>query len=340
MPVLKMRNELGSRRALVAIVVALAVLLASLRLAAGRENRRPGPLPPAEVAAALQHVFSIGGGTDGPLASPLAVAVGRRGQVFVADGGTRAVEVFDASGMWLRTIGKGVAFDPKPGEIVYPLGVTLDDDENVYVADGTGGHISVFDNRGSFLRYFAEDEQGRKPFGLAAGILYRDGLLYVNDLAEHRVVVLRSDGGVERRLGTGRGTGEGELLYPNYLWVDGDGHVAVADSNNNRVVVFAPDGAVEQMLVSGHGDSGTSVLRGIARDAQGNLHVVSPMDHRVMVFDRAGNLAYAYGGEGEGTTQLGFPNGLTISNERIYVADRANGRVQVWRLKARPGSGN
>lgn len=328
------------RFAMIALVGVAGALLLSLGLAFGRDQRRPGSMPPADAPDGFQLLGSITGREDASLAIPLAVAIGPRGQIYVADAGNRVVQVFDAGGGWQRTLGHGVEMDAEPGDLIYPTGLTLDADGNLYVTDITAGHVSIFSPLGTFLRYFAEDSPGKKPFVIPAGILYRDGLFYLNDVGSHRVRVLRQDGSIVRVLGSGKGVELKQMLYPNYTAVGPDGRVYVADSNNNRVQIFGADGEFERALVSGHPDSGVSVLRGIAIDDLGRLHVASTMEHRVLVFDGDGNLLFAYGEEGSGAAQLGFPNGVTIAGDQVYVADRANQRIQIWKLgslkRARP----
>lgn len=283
----------------------------------------------------MRFLFSLTGRIDQYLDTPLAVTVSRRGLVYVADGGYRSVQVFSPDGVWQRSIGRAIVAEPRPGDLVYPLGVAVDDQDNCYVSDNVTGRISVFDSTGAFLRYFAEDEAGAKPFGLPAGLFFRNGLLYVNDVGNHQVMALRSDGTIERVFGRGRGSETGQMQYPNFSWVDEWGRVYVADSNNNRIQIFGSDGAFQGVFASGHEGPETGVMRGIALDSRGDMHVVATMEHRVLVFDQDGQFMYSYGREGDGPGQLGFPNGLAVAGDQVYVADRANGRVQVWSLGAK-----
>ena len=80
---------------------------------------------------------------------PTAVAVGRSGHVYVADGyGNSRVVKYAADGRPLQAWGrKGSA----PGEFHTPHGLALDEEENVYVAERLNHRVQVFDHSGKFL---------------------------------------------------------------------------------------------------------------------------------------------------------------------------------------------
>lgn len=82
-------------------------------------------------------------------------------------------------------------------------------------------------------------------FGKAAGtlsnpqdIFYRDGLLYIADTGNNRIVVMDTACQVK-----GVYTG-GEIPFnsPNGVYADADGDIFVADTNNSLIVHLAPDG--------------------------------------------------------------------------------------------------
>jgi sugar lactone lactonase YvrE len=65
-------------------------------------------------------------------------------------------------------------------------------------------------------------------------------------------------------------------------------------------------------------------------DADGHIYVVDGFRDIVQIFDETGRLLLAFGGSGTGDGQLWLPAGLTISGERVYVADSANRRVEMF----------
>lgn len=89
----------------------------------------------------------------GKLYLPTNLAVDQQGHVLVSDLGGFAVEVFDAEGNYLRTIGQlGVA----PGLFARPKGVAVDREGRVYVVDAATQVVQVFDGEGKLLMFFGQ----------------------------------------------------------------------------------------------------------------------------------------------------------------------------------------
>ena len=266
-------------------------------------------------------LFSIAGDSQGEFKRPLAVIEGPDNAIYVADSGQGSIRVFDVTGMPLRSFGA----DPDDqGRVSYPLGLAFDDQGALYVADSTQEVVRKYNQQGEYLGTFG---QGIKRPG---GVFFRDGRFFINDLDLHQVLALNRAGQVDRVIGEGRGTKPGQLSYPNATWADAEGNVYVSDSNNNRVQVFASDGALQQVIRESSLGIPVELPRGLAMDSLGRLHVVSAFGHRVEVYDSAGKPLFAYGGNGELEGQLGLPNGIFISKNRIYIAETGNRRVQVW----------
>ncbi len=104
-----------------------------------------------------------------------------------------------------------------------------------------------------------------------------------------------------------------------------DGAVVwVADTNNGRVQAFTRRGRVLSVVEGLAAPRGIAVYRGL-------VHVVDVFQHRVFIFDAAGDLRYTFGGRGLGEGAFNFPNDIAIDGLGvIYVADRENNRVSVW----------
>jgi len=321
-----------SRQIWMALVVGLGIVAAmGLFRPFGRVTTQPGGaqhLPPAQLArpdSPPYFSFSIdkpGGG----LLRPMTVIESATGDVYVADSGHAVVQVFDHDGKFLRTIGQPASSRPPgDGELIYPVGLAMDDAAGqLYVADVQAGHIVIFSPNGDFVGTFGGD-----TISSPVGLLYHNDTLIVNDIGAQHVLVLDAHGNVVVRYTADEVTER--LSFANYSALSPNGQLAVADSNNNRVVIFSSDGAISETLGT-KGDEMMLMPRGIGYDPLGRLHVVSVFRHQVLVFDRSLALVFAYGERGDGDGQFNFPNGLWISQDRVYVADRENNRVQVWQL--------
>ena len=70
---------------------------------------------------------------------------------------------------------------------------------------------------------------------------------------------------------------------------------------------------------------------GIAIDSKDNLYVADSKNHRIQIFDSAGNFITKFGEYGKGDGQFNYPYGITIdSNGNLYVADSGNDRIQIF----------
>jgi uncharacterized protein (TIGR03437 family) len=158
---------------------------------------------------------------------------------------------------------------------------------------------------------------------------------------------------------------EKSLLSPEGIAVDLNGDLWVADFGNGRVLRF-PQPFTQQFppaanLVLGKSGFGVKAADqsdathatmagpyGIAVDKNGNVAVSDSPHHRVLVFNRPsggdfsnaqqaseviGQPDYSSRSPGNGPTNLDVPSGLAIDgSERLYVADTANNRVQIFSI--------
>ena len=120
--------------------------------------RRPaGPnptryLPSAVTATAaewtLQEDLRIWGPPDGYLGDVIAVAADSRDNIYILDGTTQEIQVFDAEGGFLRTLG---GQGQGPGEFREALGPAIAQGDTLWVADGRAPRHSIFAPDGRFI---------------------------------------------------------------------------------------------------------------------------------------------------------------------------------------------
>jgi streptogramin lyase len=112
---------------------------------------------------------------------PSAVAIGRGGDIFIADGhggNTNArIVKFDKNGKFIKTWGKkGSA----PGEFDCPHGLAIDSQGRLFVADRFNNRVQIFDQDGNFIDQWT---QFSRPSGI---YIDKKDVLYVSD-SESRV---------------------------------------------------------------------------------------------------------------------------------------------------------
>ncbi len=100
-----------------------------------------------------------------------------------------------------------------------------------------------------------------------------EGIIYIADAGNGRVVRLGTDVTIEATYG------EGILKSPTGVFVDDEGTIYVADAGNKMVFIFSPDGLLEAQFGRPtdplFGRNNSFLPRKIAVDARRNLYVVS-----------------------------------------------------------------
>jgi sugar lactone lactonase YvrE len=153
--------------------------------------------------------------------------------------------------------------------------------------------------------------------------------------------------------------GAGLFLYPHGLWVDREGFVWVTDARGangkgQQIIKFSPDGKEVMRL-------GKAGVAGLAQDTfngpcalvttpSGDIFVADGHENavsRIVKFDKTGKYLMEWGKKGTGPGEFDTPHAIAIDSQgRLFVADRANSRVQifsqdgklleVWRQFGRP----
>ncbi|HZZ84745.1 MAG TPA: hypothetical protein VFE30_09420 [Anaeromyxobacteraceae bacterium] len=257
--------------------------------------------------------------------APTDVTFDPSGRLLVTDAGRHALVIVDRSGGHFDVVAP-------TGEdaLGLPLGVAADGAGRIYVADGLRRTVRVFSPEGKSLARIDAGGQLQRPTGVAVD--RARGLLYVADTPVHLVRVLRLDGTPVRTLG-GHGEGPGQMNFPTFLSVGPRGELVVNDAMNFRVQVFGPEGELRStfgQLGSGSGDMSRS--KGVAMDERGHVFVADALFDNFQIFDRSGRLLLFVGEHGRAAGQFWMPTGLALDGPLVAVADRSNGRVQLFEM--------
>jgi DNA-binding beta-propeller fold protein YncE len=243
----------------------------------------------------------------------------------VTDPGSGSIHLFD----FKRQRYRNLTLEDKYGGFNSPMGVTMDTRGNLYVSDSGRAEIFVLTIKGKLVRTIGGKEELGRPTGLA--INPRNGLLYVVDTTNHRVVVYDDEGQKKFYFGS-RGVKHGMFNYPTHIFTADSGEVYVTDSMNFRVQAFTLDGTF-RFSVGQAGDSAGDLFKpkGVAMDSDGHIYVVDAMFDTIQILSREGKPLLAFGSSGSEVGQFWLPSGIWIDHlDRIYVADSFNQRVQVF----------
>jgi sugar lactone lactonase YvrE len=136
-----------------------------------------------------------------------------------------------------------------------------------------------------------------------------------------------------------RSWGEHTFSSAHGLRVLGDGFIWITDKTGEQVFKFSPDGELLMTLgkkgVAGDNNS-TDALNGpsdvvIAKNGDIFVSDGESTNTRVVKFSKDGKFIKYWGTKGSGPGELDLPHNIAIdSEERLYVADRTNKRIQVF----------
>lgn len=175
--------------------------------------------------------------------------------------------------------------------------------------------------------------KGRGLFAAPKGIAADgEGNFYVADTGNGRIQKFSPKGEFIAVFGK-QGGGDGELRAPRGIAIDSNGDVYVADEQNHRLVKFKADGSFIKQW--GEAELGLKYPRDIAFGADKQLYILDSGKARILKFNPETGNTSEWGRSGEGEGGFSTMTGLTVSGERIYVADAKNDLVQIFDLSGK-----
>ncbi|MBH8554124.1 scytonemin biosynthesis PEP-CTERM protein ScyF [Nostocaceae cyanobacterium CENA357] len=311
----------------------------------------------------------------GELFVPQGIAVDSQGNTLIANGrgvnpdGTpnydlgNKIEIFNPSGQYIGAIGSG---GTGPGQFDEPTTVDFSPvTGDLYSGDVYNNRINQFDSQGNFIRSFANGEftplvEGRLFFGPSGLTFDKDGNVYVGDFNGERILKYTSDGQQIGAIGGTRGTAPGQFQGVAGVRISPvSGNIFVADQYNNRVQVLDPNGNPLLAFGSAGSEPGQFLQPiGIEVDEEENIYVADSINSRVQVFDKNGNFLTSFGqpaldasgnpvpppaftGPPFGNPldltpgRFNWTGGTTLKDDKLYVGDFFQGRVQVLNIEDR-----
>ena len=271
--------------------------------------------------------FGEEGDRPGQLRHPQALSVDDNGHIYVADSGNNRIQKFDSQGRFLTMIG---GFGWANEQFQRPVDVCADNNLDVFIADYENRRIARCDKELHWITVYAsletEDEKLRLGFPSSVGISIH-GDLYVVDAENKRVLKLNTQRIPELSFGD-FDWGQGVLAEPMSLCVVRDDRIFVSDRQAGRISVYDYFGT----FLYNWGEISIKHPAGLCMDASGVLWVADPGQQQILAFDRGGHLVLQWGGPGEKLGAFQNPNDVAVFQNRLYVADTDNHRIQVFEI--------
>jgi DNA-binding beta-propeller fold protein YncE len=232
--------------------------------------------------------LAIGPDPQEQLVQPLGIDVDAQFNLYVVDGATKDVKIYDQQGKFLRRIGGPKVFSRPSGIAAAPDGTRL------YVVD-TGGvsrqeehRVRVYDPAtGAHLFDFGKRGTGNGEFNLPRDITVApDGALYVVDSGNFRVQAFDRDGKFLRSFGA-IGRQFGNFARPREVAVDRQGTIYVSDAAFGNMQLFNSAGEL-LMFIGARSERDEparyTLLSGVGVDLDGRVYVADEFFRRVDVF--------------------------------------------------------
>ncbi|MBS4024582.1 MAG: hypothetical protein KGZ96_02785 [Clostridia bacterium] len=257
------------------------------------------------------------------LSEPLAVAVDKRGYIYIADSGNNKVKVYQPNGNLIKIYG---AMDGNDIAFTYPNAIAVDSQEIIYVGELKTGRIQVFDYSANLVRVIDGGSTGLPLAPLALAVDGEDRIHVANRTGE--VFVLDKEGKLLLRFGE-PGVQRGKLSYPNGIAIDAAGRIVVSDSGNARIQIFNNEGKYLKSALAAQ--FGVALPRGIAVGQGNRIYVADVFGHQVVELNEDLELRHILGRLGQQEGELKFPNGVAVdAMGNVYVAERGNNRMSVF----------
>lgn len=218
-----------------------------------------------------------------PLASPVALARGGKGEVYVSDSALRRVFVIRPGARFASPI-------PLQAELKQPTGIAADPATGaLFVVDTAAHTVFVFSADGALKARIGQPGAGDGAFNYPT-LAWRDsrGRLYVTDSLNFRTQIFDALGHFEGKFGR-LGDGSGDSSRPKGVATDSRGHVYVVDSLFHAIQIFDASGRF-LLSVGGLGsDKGQFWLPvGIFITDDDTIYVTDVYNRRVQVFRYVG----------------------------------------------------
>ncbi|WP_231490994.1 NHL repeat-containing protein [Pedobacter sp. Leaf170] len=173
--------------------------------------------------------------------------------------------------------------------------------------------------------FFGSEGTGPTQFNFTMHIeVDKAGNIYVSDEGANRVLKFDPAGKFLEQFYTGSGA-RAIAFLPN------GNYIATRTQSNSYVQIFnANKQLIREWGTYGTGDSNFGNIECLTLDDEQNIWIVDGVNHRVKKYDINGNLLLKFGQQGSGNGDFNAPFGICYLNNKIYVSDTRNNRVEVF----------
>jgi sugar lactone lactonase YvrE len=293
-----------------------------------------------EIQLSADFTFGMPGSEPGQFNNPHGVAVAPDGSLYIADSSNYRIQHLSPDGEVLQVWGQQspvMGGDAPDGTFSEPWDVAVGPDGSVYVADTWNHRVQKFTADGQFIAKwgFGISQNMDDPYGMYGprGIAVdADGLVYVTDTGNKRILIYDDDGNFVNQFGEG-GFDANQFSEPVGIAATTSGLMFVADTWNQRIQALQTDGAngllpLARWDVDGWYGKGITNYPYIAASTDGHVWITDPESPRIIEYTSTGELVRYWGILGTDLAGMNLPTGIsTDENGGLWVVDTGNGRM-------------
>ncbi|MFZ0954381.1 MAG: SMP-30/gluconolactonase/LRE family protein [Candidatus Sulfotelmatobacter sp.] len=327
------RNPIRSGRAMVTLLIVLALALASPNSAFGDKKKKKADAD-AQRTVEQKPQFDI---SKLVWPSPPSIARVRYLAYYAGMKIDYTQTITKKKQSWMDRLAGAQSSDEKatlknfPFQLLGPYGIAIDSKGLVYVADQKVGAVFIFNTETRDVQLIGNGAQAH--FGWINGLaIDDDDRLFVSDGKMHRVLVFSPKHEVIGQISE-------KLVDPVGLALDTENRfLYVVDTQQDQVVVFDADSLKELRRIGTGGKDhwlttpgDFAAPQGIALDKDGNVYVTDTLNNRVEIFDAEGTFVKQFGRHCDGPGCFARPKGIAVDGDgHIWVADAFNDTLQVF----------
>lgn len=216
-----------------------------------------------------------------------------------------------------------VTITSDPAQLPMPTGIVFDGSQNyLYVSDSNLNSIYKMTPDGRIIAQWGNS--GANALDQPAGLALKDGMLYVADAGNSRVVEYDSNGTLIQILQPQDGAYY-LFVYPTGVSFDQNGNLYVSD--NSDAVYRFDAGLSLTGSFNANGRMDFPIIS--AEDGAGNIYVANYNSDNILKFNPIGGGTSAWGGSGQAAGQFSGPSDIKAGPDGfLYVVDSGNARVQ------------
>ncbi|MCP4165226.1 MAG: hypothetical protein GY759_04945 [Chloroflexi bacterium] len=278
-----------------------------------------GEFSPSE--ADILWTYGSCGSADEQLQQPTGVAVGTRGDIYIADKGNQRIVHLNADGEYVDAWGEG---GEEPGQFTELFDLVVTPAGEIAALDAVNQVISLWSPDGEFIRQFGSELATYRPRGFG---ISPSGDYFIADTGGVRIVQVGSDGqwvknfgGADQPLGPGQ---------PTDAAVGPDGTLYVTEPIAGALWLVNPISGDAKRYPGP--EANTIESPHIAVTADGRILITDPELGRVLVYARDLSPVAQIGGKGNEPGRFGRAVGVAVGpNGEVVVTDPDLCRVTVF----------